>query len=313
MVARTSFINSVEGPVFPILTPFTASGDIDFNAVENYVDFLIRSGAQTLMVTIGTSRFNLLSEQEMLDMNACVVNAAEGKATTIVTTPPLGSLRTSISFAQHAERIGADAILGVYPERYYGDDSVTEFFSEMCKSTSTGVMIHLKKMDRGAGRFPEVIPYSMDILENLYSYDNFVGMKEECNLPDMTQKYNDKFKDKILIIGGAGGMNSYLKAFNWGQPAYLVGIGSFLPKIEIEFFNHLKEGATDKAQDIVLNYEKPFFTEAVKLGWHLALKEALCQHGLMHSYERAPLNQLDSDSKNIIKRILAENNYVSSN
>ncbi|SDK78872.1 4-hydroxy-tetrahydrodipicolinate synthase [Maridesulfovibrio ferrireducens] len=301
---------SIKGPVFPILTAFDESGDVDFLSIEKYVEFLISSGCKNLMVTVGTSRFNLLTEQEMLDVNSCVVHAAAGKAFTIVTTGPLGSERSAIKFARHAEDIGADAILGVYPERYYGDDAIAGFFENICKSTSVGVMVHMAQMNSGAARFPATLPYSVDLLERLCEQENFVGMKEESNSPALIYEYNRRLKDKMTIIGGAGGMRAYLTAWNWGQPAYLVGIGNFLPQIEIDFYKHLCSGNIEAAKEIVFNYEGPFFSEAIKAGWHPALKEALDYMGLMSACEREPLQRLEGDARERVRSVISGEGYA---
>ena len=58
-------VERVRGVVFPILTPFTAEGEVDAARIKSYVEFLIGEGARILMVTVGTSRFNVLTDDEM--------------------------------------------------------------------------------------------------------------------------------------------------------------------------------------------------------------------------------------------------------
>lgn len=309
MVDRKEFLSAVQGPVFPVLTPFDESGDVDFTALEKYVRFLTSSGAKVLMVTIGTSRFNLLTEQEMKDVNSCVVDAVDSQAFVIVTTPPLGSVRVAEDFTRHAEKAGADAILGVYPERYYGDEGILGFFEAMCESAPIGVMVHLTNINGGAARLPALVPYSMDLLMRLYEKKNFVGMKEESHSPALSYEYNRNLRDKIAVIGGAGGMRSYMTAWNWGQPAYLVGIGNFCPQIEISFYKYLCDNDVTSASEIVFKYEEPFFNEAVKAGWHPALKEALDCMGLMPAYERAPLARLEGGMRQRIRNIVSGGLY----
>ena len=60
---RETLRSRIVGPVFPIVTPFTADGvQVDHAALASYTDFLVRSGVCTVMTTVGTSRFNLLSQ-----------------------------------------------------------------------------------------------------------------------------------------------------------------------------------------------------------------------------------------------------------
>jgi dihydrodipicolinate synthase/N-acetylneuraminate lyase len=55
----------VKGTVIPLPTPFTKEGDVDYKTMHSYVEFLISNGIKNVMTTVGTSRFNLLSDEEV--------------------------------------------------------------------------------------------------------------------------------------------------------------------------------------------------------------------------------------------------------
>ena len=83
--------------------------------------------------------------------------------------------------------------------------------------------------------------------------------------------------------------------------SYLVGIGNFYPEIELEFFSALSSGDYERAHKIVFDIEEPFFEAAVKVGWHLALKEALDALNLMTAWERSPMARLPKALRQIIR------------
>ena len=60
------------------------------------------------MSTVGTSRYNLLSWDEMRDINRTVASSVKPGTQSIVTSPTTGGLRHMIEFGKHAEEIGAD-------------------------------------------------------------------------------------------------------------------------------------------------------------------------------------------------------------
>jgi 4-hydroxy-tetrahydrodipicolinate synthase len=62
----------IRGPVFPIVIPFTENEDVDYEGLHRYVEFLVNGGARVLLLTVGTSRFNLLTSQEMLHGFYCL-------------------------------------------------------------------------------------------------------------------------------------------------------------------------------------------------------------------------------------------------
>lgn len=299
---KQKFLKNVKGPVFPIPTPFTEDSDVDYQAIETYVQFLLEKKARILMVTVGTSRFDVLTIEEMKKVNETVVKATQGNAVTMVTTPTNGPTSQAVDFARHAEDIGADGILAVYPERYYADEDVFHFFEDIASACSIGVLIHLMPMRPGRSEVGANVHYSPSLVERIFAIDNVVGVKEESHNGELAYKYNRLLGNQIVVIGGAGGMCAYLTAYQWGQPAYLVGIGSFMPETELAFYAALEKGDYETARCIVFEKEEPFFEAAVKAGWHLALKEALECKGLMSAWERRPIVRLSEKNRRLIRQ-----------
>lgn len=299
---KKAFLKKVQGPVFPIPTPFTETGHVDYQGIETYVQFLLEKRVRTLMVTVGTSRFDVLTVDEMKKVNKRVVQAVQGKAVTIVTTSTKGPTMQAIDFARHAQDAGADAILAVYPERYYSDDDVFHFFDDIASACSIGVLIHLMPIRTGRSGVAPQVQYSPGLVERIAAIDNVVGIKEESQDQGLAYKYNCLIGDQIVVIGGAGGMRAFLTAYEWGQPAYLTGVGNVVPEIELEFFSALERGDYERARRIVFEKEEPFFEAAVKVGWHLALKEAMESKGLMPAWERRPINRLSGQDQSLIRK-----------
>ena len=305
---KRKFLEQIKGPVFPIPIPFSESGAVDYDGLRRYVDFLLAQGAATVMVTVGTSRFDLLTIEEMKKVNEVVAQTANGKAIVIVTTPTKGPTSQAIDFAKHAETVGADAILAVFPDRYYSDNNVAQFFKDIAASCSIGVLIHLMAIPAGKSGLGPQVQYSPKLVERIAALENLVGIKEESHDQALSYKYSRSLADKIVIIGGAGGMRDYLTKHNWGQQAYLVGLGNFVPELENKFYKALIYGDYDAARKIIFEYEEPFFEVAVKAGWHLALKEALAFFDLMKPWERPPIFRITSDDRNkIINNLKSKN------
>lgn len=280
----------VHGPVFPVPVPFVEDGGVDLDGLAGYVRHLVGAGVQTLMTTIGTSRFALLTVEEMRAVNETVVQAAAGRAAVIVTTPPAGPLAQAREFVRHAASIDASAILSVFPDRYYGEDAVFEYVRALAADSPIPILLHLAPIPNGLGGAPYVP--TVALVRRLAGLPTVAGMKEESHSPAMSYAYNRQLGQELCIIGGAGGMRAYLTASLWGQPAYLVGIGNVVPSIELEFYEALRAGRLDRARALVFEVEEPFFDAACRHGWHLSLKAALAGRGLMLPWERAPMPML---------------------
>jgi dihydrodipicolinate synthase/N-acetylneuraminate lyase len=161
------------------------------------------------------------------------------------------------------------------------------------ESVGIGVMIHEMAMRSGYGG---TVQYSLDLLERLIELPGVVGMKEECMDGGYAYRLHRRLAGKCAIIG-AGGMRNFMRDFHAGANAYLVGVGSFFPKVALAFYRAMMANDVERAHAIVRAYEDPYFDVAVQLGWHAQLKEMLSLFDLMPPHERAPLPRLNAEQR----------------
>ena len=283
----------MKGPVIPLPTAFKENGDIDVESMERYVSFLADSGIKNVMTTVGTSRYNLLSPDECKSINEAVVRGSDNRLKVIVANPPYGGQQSAIDFAKHSSEIGADYFLAYFPERFYGDGFLIDFFSEVSMNSDIDILIHEMPMRNGLGA--GTVQYSIPLLEKLLKIDRLVGLKEEALDLEHSNKVVERFSSESIIIGAGGGMSRYLnRDFDLGASAYLGGIGNFEPSLELEFFEALNSGNLTRSKEIVETIELPYFEKVVPLGWHPSLKAALAIKGLLPSFERKPMKSLSN-------------------
>jgi len=276
----------LRGPVYPILPAFNEDGSFDLTSVEGYVRYLNEHDVAALMVTAGTSRFNLLTDAEVLELNQAVAKANAGKTLVIAANPMQGTTHDAVRFAKQFEDMGADAILAYFPERYYNDDQVFSYFEAIARNTNIGVMIHANPMRAASGGNAQ---FSVELCNRLVQLDNFVGMKEEHGNEDHRYKLAVHLSDRMNFVVAGRAMRMFMGCFLFGIQAYLVGVGSFKPQIEESFYANLQNGEYDLALKSVHEIEEPFFDTAMPMGWHIAMKATLNLLGLMPITERPPL------------------------
>lgn len=291
MSTPEQFKARIRGPVFPIPTPFKSDANhaVDHDALARYVDWLVGEGAPVILVTVGTSRFNLLTTDEMRAVNETVVRTVNKRAVCIVAGPLQGSTRENIEFAQHARSIDADGIMVMYPERYYGEEAVFGFYKDVSEQ-GIPVLIHEMPMRSGFGGMTQ---FSLNLLDRLTDLPGLVGLKEEAGDAEYVYRIIRRISHKTALIG-AGSMRRFMRDYHAGATSYLVGIGNFLPKVEIAFFDAMMRRDFDTAHDLVRKNEDPYFDFAVSLGWHRALKETMEIFGLMSAQERPPFERVSA-------------------
>lgn len=299
----------IQGSVIPLPTPFNADESVDLNGMAQYVEFLSDGGIPAVMSTVGTSRYNLLSWDEMRDINKVVASSVKAGTQSIVTGPTTGGVQHMIEFGKHAEAIGADYYLVFFPERHYGDDNTFNFFKAICDELSIRILIHEMPMRNGIG--PGSKQYSLELLERLFTLDNIVGVKEEALDAEYSNSILDRFADQALMIGAGGGMSRYLnRDHQRGSQAFLGGLGNFVPQIEVDFYAAMQSGNREEGARIVNEIEKRYFDAVVPMGWHPTLKSALHHMGLMQVHERRPMVQLTEEEHGRVKTILQQLSWL---
>ncbi len=298
--------SKLTGPVYPILPAFCKNGDLDAEATGKYVQYLVANGARILMVTAGTSRLNLLSVAEVMQLNSIVAKQAGEQAITIAANPDYGSLAVSIEIAIEAKDAGASAFLLYYSERYYDDEAVFDYFSAVATACSLPLLIHAMPM-RGASTGPAAVhPFGVELVRRLATIPALIGMKEENGNEGLRQRLALEFGERLAIIAAGGGMGKYLSCQALGIPAYLTGLGNLNPALEQNFYDLCQQGKFAQAGEIVRRLEQPFFDVAVPIGWHVALKGAMDHLGLMPIYERAPLRPPTPDQLEKLSAIISQ-------
>ena len=107
------------GPVFSIVTPFKDNLEIDFDALEKYINNAYTSGATQFYVMGYNSRFHeLLDEIQILNHNVVKIVKNLNKNNLIIVADPLHCpTDVSLEFANEAKK-GADLISLIFQKKY---------------------------------------------------------------------------------------------------------------------------------------------------------------------------------------------------
>ncbi|MEE9427295.1 MAG: dihydrodipicolinate synthase family protein, partial [Paracoccaceae bacterium] len=122
------------GSLTALVTPFK-NGELDIATLKQLVDWQIEQGSKGLVPVGTTGESPTLTHAEHETVVEVVVKAAAGRVSVIAGA---GSNNTAeaIALAQHAARVGADAVLVVTP--YYN------------KPTQAGLIAHFKAIHEAA-------------------------------------------------------------------------------------------------------------------------------------------------------------------
>jgi 4-hydroxy-tetrahydrodipicolinate synthase len=163
------------GSIVALITPFR-NGSIDPTALQSLVEWHIEQGTHGLVPVGTTGESPTLSHGEHEQVVELVVEAAAGRLP-VIAGAGSNSTDEAIHLAEHAARVGADAILVVTP--YYNkptQDGLFAHFKAVHDATDLPLIIY-----NIPGR--SVVDMSVDTMAALARLRNVVGVKDAtCDL-----------------------------------------------------------------------------------------------------------------------------------
>jgi dihydrodipicolinate synthase/N-acetylneuraminate lyase len=279
-------------------------------ALTKYLNNLYDLGARTVMTTAGTSRFNLLAEEEIHNFNK-TVNKFKGER--IIGVPPLANRHLDkflFQFLQYLDdgRPGGQlpsALMLLYPDRYYCDKDIVDYFyraASILEDSNIPVMFHGMFMRNARGGMYQ---YTSQLCEEIKSHDNIVGMKEESLDLNRAYDISKLADDDFVVIPAGGSCRRFILCQAAGAQTFLAGIGNYMPAIEESFFRYCKEGNINAAHEVVRVFEDPFMEAAKTMGWHKFLQGLLTCTNMLPSVNRKPFSEITPEEIILISEIIA--------
>jgi 4-hydroxy-tetrahydrodipicolinate synthase len=229
----------IHGAIASLVTPFTASGALDRDAMAAFSARMAKTGFDAICFAGGTGEFLSLTEEERAEGLRAVVAGAAGKpvlAAALHTHP-----KDILGAAERAARIGAKAIL-VLPPYFYAPDqaSIVAHLSQIGRDSALPVVL-FNSPGRGG------VTMSLEtIIELAASTPNFIGIKETTE--DMTAI--------AALVAGTPSAFEVIQAYeSLILPSYVLGAnGSFgslcnlIPKTIVSLHRAIADRDLDAAR-----------------------------------------------------------------
>jgi dihydrodipicolinate synthase/N-acetylneuraminate lyase len=223
----------LRGILVAVTTPFTSdAADIDEANLRGQVDRLVAAGVHGLVPTGTTGEFTTLSPEEYRRVIELYVQSAAGRVPVVAGVGAL-STQGAVDLAQHAERVGADAIMLVPP--FYDPldfPTLKAFLSAVAGSISIPVVYYNVPGATG-------IRLSAAEIAELGQIDGLDYLKDTSGdavaLADLLASRTDSIKafngwDTLTFFGIASGAEASV----WGT-------AGVVPELAVEFWETLAE------------------------------------------------------------------------
>ena len=262
------------GPVVPVNLCFTESGEVHFDAVNKYVDWLAAlDDPPIIMLTYGSSEFAWVDEKSLYRLTAEIAQTIAGRAF-FITSTLYWNLADVCRFLKHADQSGADAVkVQMNPWSGQSDAKLLIGYHDRLMDAADVPML-LWCNSGGQGAAP------VSAVAELAVRPKFIGLKND---EDPFYYYYDLIRatrDCNFAVISGGQMRNIVYGHQLGSPAYLCPVAPFLPDNARCFFNLLVDHKYEQAWQHVYKYEEPWLQFAISTDWLLCIKSALYLYGL---------------------------------
>lgn len=193
-----------------IVTPFHADGSINYDKLEELIDFHCNNGTDSIVICGTTGESATMTEAEHVE---CIKKAVEFTRGRIPVVAGTGSnaTHTAIELSKEAEAAGVDGLLIVTP--YYNkctQAGLAAHYTAIAKEVKTPIIMYSVASRTGVNIAPETVA---SLVKNV---DNIVGVKEASgnisqiakimNLTDGNIDLYSGNDDQIVPIMSLGGI-----------------------------------------------------------------------------------------------------------
>lgn len=260
---------SVTFPVPPIFT----NQELDTNKTGEYLTYITDDEFDsdlTLLTTAGTSQFNLLDDDEIIQLNNIVAGFNKNK---IFGLPPCNLSR----LRRLARKLPSEIpLILLYPDRFYSVDRLMEYFREAANVIPQKTFyVHAMPIRFGIrGGYWDWDSYAISQLTRI---PQCVGIKEESSSLDVANNSlncSRHMNFKVILAGGS--QRRFLALEHTGGIFdFLAGVGSIFPEIDFAFCEFHEIGDYQNMLNITKTVETPVFNVFMKMGWHKAMRGAI--------------------------------------
>lgn len=282
-----------------LVTPFRG-GRVDYDALENLIDWQLDSDIDALVVLGTTGEPNTVTDAERPAIIECVLNRVGGRVPVIVGAGS-NDTRTAIRHAVEAQTLGADALLIVTP--YYNKASrngVIAHYEAIADKVELPVIMYNVPARTGMNLEPETVA---ELARNA----NLCAIKEASgNLRQLVDLCAACGEGIALYCGND---DQVIPAMALGARGVISVASNVIPRQMRDMAASWLHGEAGRALDLQVEWLpliRALFSEVNPI----PVKAALHMMGLIENTLRLPLTPLDDERAEALRRELKRRKLI---
>lgn len=274
----------------PLVTPFTETGAVDYDALRGLVEWVEARGVDFLVPCGSNSEAELLTAAERERVVETVVDEASVPVLAGTGHPGLAETRESTAAAADA---GADAALVVTPFYYDHDqETLAAYFRDVADSVDLPVYLYSVPSYTGVRLAPETV-------ETLASHPNIAGMKDSAgDLGAFVRTERRTADEEFDLLVGSGSLLA--QALDAGGTGGVLALANLYPERAAKIYE-----MNDHARARERNAKLVDVNTAITAKYGVpGLKWAMRERGAPAGYPRAPHGEPTQDAREHLDSLL---------
>ena len=185
-----------KGAGVAIVTPFYPDGSVNFDKLEELIDFQCNNGTDSIVICGTTGESATLSEEEHIKCIKMAVEFTKGRIPVVAGTGS-NSTHTAIELSREAEAAGADGLLIVTP--YYNkatQQGLIQHYTAIAKEVKAPIIMYSVASRTGCNIEPAT---AASLVKNV---ENIVGIKEASGNISQVAKIMNLTDGKVDLYSG---------------------------------------------------------------------------------------------------------------
>ena len=280
-----------------IITPFHSEGSINYEKLEELIDYHCNNGTDSIVICGTTGESATMTEEEHLDCIKKTIDFTKGRVPVIAGTGS-NCTRTAIELSKAAAEYGADGLLVVTP--YYNKATqagLIQHYTAVANEAKAPIIMYSVASRTGCNIEPATVAH---LVKNV---DNIVGIKEASGNISQVAKIMNLTDGKVDLYSGND--DQIVPIMSLGGKGVISVLSNIAPKETHDICAKFFEGDVKGSMELQLN-ALPLIEQLFCEVNPIPVKKAMNLMGMEVGGLRMPLTELTEAHTETLKKAMKD-------
>jgi len=225
---------NLEGVYVPNVTPFDATGEIQYEALGELIEYWIGAGVSGIVANASTGESPYLNKEEISEVLGFVIDQVDGRAQVIAGTGAMAT-RETVELTRDAKNAGAEIALITTPYFFRpSEEELYRHYAAVLSAVDLPVILYNVPKFTGYSIAPKTIARIAEDCSGL------AGVKDSSGSPGNMAEIIRLCGDRIACLSGAADM--FLPTLSLGGRGAVLAIANVVPGTCVELHQAFGRG-----------------------------------------------------------------------